>query len=581
MQIPTYDTLASMLTGRTGLFIVLLFGGLFFYLGCYRAVTLPAGDFASYYTSSRLVLDGTFKKADVYDYYNFEKSTENYFNRTLSSFLPLPPSTALMLIPLAWLPPEPARVVFMLINVACLVLLIWMLRRLTRLSLPVLVSVILLSGISLWSDVREGQVYLLLTVLIVAALVLERDGKRFAAGLLLGLALPVKYFTLLFVIYFLFRKRYRLVIGAAAAALAVFGAGLIAGGLKMNLYYLSVILPRHLAGSIQNPFTVHFQSFDSLFNRIFIPNGTLNPHPILDAPFLGMWLRSFVPLLAVSLLVAAIFELRHTPEHERTLYSAAVLVLFGLAVSPASATYHLTLLIVPMTILFALTAEEILHDDMYFIRKRLPIMFGVYLAITLVPFYKLYGFKTDPLLQLLSYLRLLLTASFFLLSLPPKIFGTKGFRGLIGAAIVLSILAGYIRLPQKSLGDGAKWAGVHGLIIPRLYRSGDAVFYMRDTRWGYIEKKLEPVTDPDTRPAFNSGSDLEPTVFDSTVGESTQLFVRNNRNGVVARLTGRGLHNTNPVWNADRSRLYFLSDRGRGIDCTTIFYFPASRVRIP
>lgn len=578
MQIPRYDTLASMLTGRTGLFIALLFGGLFAYLGCYRAVTSPAGDFASYYTSSRMVLDGTFKKVDVYDYYGFQKRAEDYFNRTLSSFIPLPPSTALMLMPLAWLPPEPARVVFMLINVACVVLLVWMLGRLTRLSLPLLLSVVLLNGISLWSDVREGQVYLLLTLLIVSALVLEREGKRFAAGMLLGLALPVKYFTALFIVYFFTRKRYKLVTGAAVSAVAVFGAAFIGGGLKMNEYYLSVILPHHLAGNIQNPFTVHFQSFNSLFNRMFIPNETLNPHPLVDMPFLGLWLHALVPLLAVSLLVTAMFKSRHVPEHVRTMYCAALLVLFGLAASPASATYHLTLLVVPVAILFAIAAEENPGDEMYFIRKRMPAMFGVYLGITLLPFYKLYVFRSDLPLQLLSYSRLMLIAAFFMLALPPKIFGAKSVRSAIGAAIVLSLFIGYVRLPRTGAGDGAEWAGVHGLIIPRMYRSGDAILYMQDKPWGYVEKKLGSVTNPIGRPGLNTGMHSETAVFDSTVGEATELFARNNRTGEVKQLTGRGLHNTDPVWNADHSRLYFLSDRGRGVDCTSIFYFPARRL---
>ncbi len=581
MRVPSYHTLASTLTGRSGVTIALLFGGLLAYLGCYRALTSPVQDFANYYTSSRLVLDGSFKKVNVYDYYTFEKTVDNYFRNTLSSFIPFPPSTALMFIPLAWLPPDSARALFLLINVACAALLVWMLYRLTRLPVLLLICLVLLNGISLWSDLREGQVYLLLTLLIVAALVLERKGRRFSAGALFGLALPVKYLTGLFIAYFLARKRVKLVIGAVVAAIGVFAAGLVAGGTKMNDYYLSVILPQHLAGNIQNPFAVNFQSFNSLFNRIFIPNQSMNPHPILDAPMIGYWLRALVPLIALALVLISLSKTRRAPEHLRTMYSAGLLVIFGFVVSPASANYHLTLLIIPMAILFSIAAEPDLPRELIHLRKRIPSIFGLYLAINLIPYYKLYAFESDPALQLASYFRLVLITALFLIAIPPIALRDTGLKGLVGGAIAVSLILGYVRLPKRMAGDDAKWAGVPGLIIPRLYSDGQAISYLSDTPRGYVEKRLRLRTDSIERKNAGVKRHFELSAFDSTADDSTQLFVRNDLTGATSQLTRHGLHNMDPVWNADHTRLYFLSDRGRGIDCTSIFYFPAERVHMP
>ncbi len=563
-----------MLPGRSGLFIALLFGCLFAYFGCYRAVTSAAGDFADYYTASRMALNGTFDNAAIYDYYKFEKSAGNYFKGTLSSFIPDPPSTALILIPLAWLPPETARVAFMLADLLCAALLVVMLVRLTHLPPVLLTVIVLLSGISLWSDVREGQVYLLLALVIVTALVLEKEGKRFGAGLLLGAALPVKYITALFVGYFLLRKRYRLVTGATIAAAAVFAAGFVLGGVKMNEYYLSVILPQHLAGNIQNPFSVYSQSFNSLLNRIFVPNTTLNAHPFIDAPFLGLWLRALVPLVALLLVVIAVFASRSFPEHERTMYSIAVLTLFGLSVSPVSASYHMTLLIIPMALLFAIAASEDTSQETVYLKSRMPLMFALYLAVSLVPYYKLYPSAGEFPLLLLSYSRLFLLAVFFVLAIPPTGFRGSAFSRLTAAAIVLSLLIGYARLPREGGGDGARWAGIHGLIIPRLYSEQNTLYYLRDTYRGYVRKKIEPVSDPAEASGMNEAGNFALTAFDSTVHDSSEIFLLDKRNGAVSQLTTSGLHNTDPVWNADHSRLYFLSDRGRGVGCTTIFYFP-------
>lgn len=579
MELPRYDTLASTLSGRPGLFAVLLFAGLFAYLGCYRAVTSPPGDFADYYTAARLAVNGTLNKVDVYRYLPFEKSVAEYFRETLSSFVPDPPSTALIFIPLAWLPPEAARLAFMLLNMLGAVFLAGILVRLTRLPVVTVAAIVLLNGISLWSDVRDGQVYLLLTLLIATALVLEKEGKRFAAGLLLGAAMPVKYFTALFVVYFLFRKRYRLVTAAALAALAVFTAGVVLGGARLNEYYLSVILPQHLGGNIQNPFSVHFQSFNSLFNRIFIHNTTLNTHPFIDAPFLGLWLRALVPLLALSLVIGAVFATRTLPERERTMYSIASLALFGLAVSPASASYHMTLLIIPMAFLFGLAGEDNQSAGTAWISKRLPLMFTLYLAINLVPFYRLYGLEGDLPLLLLKYSRLFLLAALFVVAIPPSSVEANVFRGFAGIAVALSLVAGYVRLPRSGGGDGAQWAGVGGLIIPRLYSRHGAIRYLRDTPHGYVGRRLASAEDPAETEAPDGSASFELTAFDSTVHDSSEIFLLDKRTGVVSQLTGQGLHNTDPVWNANHSRLYFLSDRGRGVGCTTIFYFPSRRLQ--
>ncbi len=567
--------------GKIGILINIVFAVLFLYFGCWCALKSRPGDFANYYTSSRLALEGRLDKVNMYDYYDFQQNVNKYFRGTLASFIPFPPSTILLMVPLAWLSPETARTGVILINVLGVLALIWILRRYTCLPLAVVASLTFLSSLSLWSNLREGQVYILMTLLIAAALLSESKGKHVTAGILLGLILPVKYFTALFVLYFLLKKNLRLVAGALGAAAFVFAAGFVLTGPRMNEFYFGAILPQHLAGHIQDPFAINFQSFNSLLNRLFVYNETLNPDPIIHAAFLGYWLKSFVPLIGLILLILAINATKAFGKAFHDAYWISLLTLFGLTIAPASATYHLVMLILPIVLLVSLGRAEIEPDGADFLGRRLPTLITFYILINVLPFYKLYVLRNDPALQLIAYSRLFMLTLFFLAALPPAIFKGRLFPTLSAGAIALSLVIGFVRSPHQVNADGAKWAALPGLIIRRLSYHGGSLYYLRDTPTGYIEMRNgHPSESLMTDPRQTTKNGVL-TAFDSTVDNTYQVFLRSNINGRISEVAKEGSHNMDPVWSSDDSRLYFLSDRDRGFDCTTIYYIPVGELPKP
>ncbi len=573
------EMLFQLSHNRIGAALVGVLSALFLYFGCYKAIVRPAGDFANYYTASRLALSGKAADLTMYDHFWFQNEIEKYFPPrgfqygTLGSFIPFPPSTVLLMMPLAWLSPNAARISFVIVNMLLTAGIILMLSQITKLPLRLIAILVLLSGISLWSNVREGQMYELLTLAISAALFLEQRVKHFVAGAMLGAMFPIKYFTLLFIAYFFVRKNFRLVGGAIIASIVIIGAGIFFTSAKLNEYYIVAILPQHLAGNIQNPFAANFQSFHSLLNRLFVPNETLNPHPLANVPFLASLVTVTIPIIFLGIIVAAVRSVAWKSGVYEMWYAVSLFVVYGLVTSPASASYHLVLLVIPVVFVSAIAMESERTEKLEFIKRRMASLVAIFAVMNFLPLYKLYRFDGGSILTLLAYLRLGLLAAFFLLLLPSQIWRTYFFRRTLVGAVALSAILTFVRSQQKVENDGAVWAGFDGLIIKQLALRGNSFFYERESPAGFVAMKNRSLTNDDPPAPRRISRDGVLTAFDSTIGFSQQIFLRNNRSGAIAQLTHAGQRNYEPVWSDDDRRLYFLSDRGRGIDCTTIFYF--------
>jgi alpha-1,2-mannosyltransferase len=174
---------------------------------------------------------------------------------------PNPPIMALLLWPLAQLPPVAYAMLWFLLKsaMACLavVLTFRMIETPDRpLRVWAKVVVVLLSLRALESDLIHGNVNIFILFLLVAALFVFYRGKDFLAGLLLALAIACKLTPVLFVPYFLWKRAWRCLAGCAAG-LVVF-LFLVPGlflGMQRNAVYLQswvekMVLPFVVKGEI-------------------------------------------------------------------------------------------------------------------------------------------------------------------------------------------------------------------------------------------------------------------------------------------------------------------------------------------
>jgi hypothetical protein len=139
---------------------------------------------------------------------------------------PNPPIMAVLLEPLALLPPVAGALVWFALKVGMALLALWWAFRLVEapdVPFPPLAcaAAVLLSLKPIIDDLNHGNVNLFILFLVMAALTAYRRGLDLVAGIVLGLAIACKITPALFVPYLLWKRSWRALIGVAAG-LALF-----------------------------------------------------------------------------------------------------------------------------------------------------------------------------------------------------------------------------------------------------------------------------------------------------------------------------------------------------------------------
>ncbi|MCI0394222.1 MAG: DUF2029 domain-containing protein, partial [Chloroflexi bacterium] len=298
--------------------------------------------FAAYYTAARLVRAG----ADAGQFYD-----EAWFREQVAQDTPTigdiynvgPPATALLLLPLAGLSYEPARVVWTAFNVVILALAaVWLVRQ-TALPGHVAAAalVVLLLYQPLYANFALGQAYVLLLGLLVVAWHSYRQRRDGLLGAALGLMLVLKTAGILLWPLLVVQRRWQALLWAAGTALLVIVGSLPWLGLPAWLTYL-----RLLPGFTGRPelAVTAYQTHLSFFRHLFGFNPQWNPAPLWPAP----WLATALPWLALlSLVGISSYEALRAGDSDELFAAFAVL---SVILSPVALDYHYTLLLLPLAI---------------------------------------------------------------------------------------------------------------------------------------------------------------------------------------------------------------------------------------
>jgi hypothetical protein len=228
------------------------------------------------------------------------------------------------------------------------------------------------------------------------------------AGMCFGLFSPIKYFPVVILIYFAFRKEWKLVLGGVTAILVVTSVSISVLGWKIHEDFLSSVLGNHLIAnlSMQDPFTASFQSFDTLCRRLFIFDATLNPQPLIALPHLQgisvLIIKASIFLVAIATLI----KLARGDVGTATAPSVGLLGILTLLIAPATASYHFVLLWLPIGLLIN-----------YFFQQRAPVgayfILGTYALIGFFPYRFTVPFEGRGGLTMLAYPRLFLLLAMF------------------------------------------------------------------------------------------------------------------------------------------------------------------------
>jgi Glycosyltransferase family 87 len=366
-------------------------------------------DFPNYFTAAKIVADGG-NTDRLYDNVWFQEQMRRYQigKASAGEFKPFPPPTALLLVPLTRLKPLDALRVATGVSVLCLICSIILLARILSWSLVDSAIFVLLSGYAVLGALRLGQPYILVSLSCLLGYYARIKRRSSLAGMCFGIFTPIKYFPIVILVYFAFRKEWKVVLGGATAILIVTSVSIGVLGWKIHEEFLSSILGNHLIAKLdlQDPFTASYQSFDSLFRRLFIFDATLNP----QSPYALPRLQGIAVLTTkVSILLAAIatlIKLARSGAAGATAPSIGILGVVTLLLAPATATYHFVLLWLPVGLLIN-----------YFFRQGAPVrayfILGTYALIGFFPYRFTIPFEGRGALTVLAYPRLFLLLAMF------------------------------------------------------------------------------------------------------------------------------------------------------------------------
>ena len=326
-----------------GLFLLLLvWVG---YRGLVPSFQVAAGDFANYHTSAQILLSNQSLERAYWDFSWFQKQIDlSGVQSQMGGFIPHPPPTALLLIPLAGFDPVTAKSIWTAVN---LLLAIGSALLLTRISgLPLLLTGILLlsTGGALINNLLFGQVYLFVLFSILLGSYFEQKQRPFLSGICFGSLAGVKLLGVAWLLYYAWKGRNRVVLGGVVALGVVTLAVAWLDGFQIFITFFTEVFPRLLASEIQDPFSTRWQSWNSLFRRLFLYEQTLNPTPAFDSPLLFFAAKNLVFWLLSGLSIVVIVTGRDSSKEHNELLRLGWIPLCLLLLSPGGATYHVLLL---------------------------------------------------------------------------------------------------------------------------------------------------------------------------------------------------------------------------------------------
>jgi hypothetical protein len=255
------------------------------------------------------------------------------------------PIIAVFFMPLSALGLAGAQLAFACLGVLLVGLACCLLLRLTGASGPVrlaIVGLFLLNG-PLYYSFREGNLTHYVFFLLVAALVCLESKRDGAAGALLAVAALVKIPLFLFGVYYLLRRRWRVLAGFTVALLVLCGGSLLAFGPDVHVYWFrQCIVP--FSGK---PLTAYnLQSLSSFLGRLLTDNGIGDWSPVDVGP--GFRLLHLALVVLVGGAAAGVCRsCRHPAGPEGDRLEFCITLCLALVTSPISWTHYYLFLILP------------------------------------------------------------------------------------------------------------------------------------------------------------------------------------------------------------------------------------------
>jgi len=311
--------------------------------------TPQGSDFAKFYMAGKFLLEGKSIYAPVFpsslprpvEIPREEGRSTDKLNPNLNS-----PFTALLLSPLALLNYPAAFWIWSLLSLAAGMWgfsLIYAETWKKDYEPASLINswILLLMYFPTWVTVASGQFSLFLVLMLAIVWKTAKRGEDHIAGILLGLAVSLKIFMGIFLIFFAVRRRWRLLLWSLAAVMVCNLLGWLICGIDSYLDYLKVL------GGVTWHADSRNASFTGFFTRIF---GGSNNMPLWALPQLSRALS----VICSSLLMLGVIWLSWPRRRENPLarfdlgFSLSIVAM--LLISPLGWMYYFPALAIPLLV---------------------------------------------------------------------------------------------------------------------------------------------------------------------------------------------------------------------------------------
>ena len=301
-----------------------------------------SSDFAKFYASAQLLARGQDMYAPIpVDVYGPLPPNYTPTRQELHGNLN-PPQVILLLLPFVALPIYSALQVWAMMSLGLGLLscaLVWYAanpppRRLADLFW---LCCAFLLYIPTLTALRLGQLTFLTFLLLVLAWQAVRTGHEVTAGILIGLALTIKLFIGIVVIYFLFRRRWKIVVLAGLVFSATTLIGALAAGWQSYVRFEAVL------GSVTWYAAGGNASLAGVSTRLF---GGSDTQSLLDLPMLGSWVTNAATVASLAVLLVLAWPRTNLRQNQVDALGLGMAFCFSLLISPLGWSYYFPVLLV-------------------------------------------------------------------------------------------------------------------------------------------------------------------------------------------------------------------------------------------
>ncbi len=351
-----------ILTAALLVYFVVMFPSL---KSAFKIGTVAPSDFVQDYIAARQLISGkSVYPANFTEIYkDLLQESPNFGSISNNAH---PPFVSMLLFPLGFLSFKDASFLWCLIEILCTLFIIFLLLKSEDISLIYfpLILLFILAWQPFQSNLRLGQISILLTLYVIVGWFFYKKGNDTVSGIFIALATMLEFYPGLLIVYFLINKKRKAFLSSIISVGIIIVLTLIVTRYDF-FYFIFKVMPQDVKYWQAN---FGNYSINGFFSTLFLPMSSFNNITnltILVSPFFkNLFLYVTEALL---LLYAAL----HIKKYNNDL-GFSLFIILSLLLSPLCRDYCLTLLLLPFAILIK---ELIKRNNKYEIAIFLVVLF--------------------------------------------------------------------------------------------------------------------------------------------------------------------------------------------------------------